>query len=337
MTIDTPAAVNISTDSQLLLPGMKQQPLLRALQNCNFIIKHHRPPLVADSPVSSYGISRSSTYVTPITPSQDNPTSGIRYTFVSTWVCSHATQSCTLSVDYTTAYAGGGTTWANIFSQATVSVGAGTVTIQTKADQSIPTNAVALRFVLTAPASGTRADHDFFVYPSPPDTVAGITASGAVPFDDGGLSHVDEWAVHTEFINRCKTTASAVLRDRKQRALSFLAEELSAGYSRTTIDEWSPLPAVRVFLPYQVGDVELDVFVLAQVSAGGTTDLIRVEQIDGQMFTTDADGAINSSTLTVTTKGAGAFAHADLRISLLETAGNTTIINAVCAYYTPGT
>jgi len=316
-----------------MLPDMAQLPLKTALQNCNFLIKHHRPAIVDDCPAQSYTLTRTATYVTPITPSVD----GLRYSFETRWRCSSATQSVTITVDYTTAYAGGLTTWVNIFSEAKVSGAAGAITEHEKADQAIPATAVALRYQLTAPAGGDRDDHHMLVYPTPGDTTVAVPDSGAVPFDDGAMNHADLAAVHTEWINRCKTTAVAVLQDRKQRALSFLAEELTAGYTRSSDETWWSMPPVRVFLPYQAPTVKLQIYVLAQVSGGGATaNMLRIGQVGGVSVKAAATGAIVRVELTVKTKGEGAMRHADIRIEATTTAGNDTVINAVCAYYTPG-
>ena len=334
MAVIQPAGVGISKDYAFILPKMKQEPLLTALKNCNYLIKFHRPPLVDDCPVDSWGLTRTATFIVPITPSAD----GMRYTFETRWVCEFATQSVTVTVDYTTAYTiAPAPTWTNIFSQATVSGGAGTETLQTKINQVIPATAVALRYKITAPATGKRDDHHLLVYPGPGDTTVGLLTSGAVPFDDGGLGHADRWPVHTEFINRCKTTAVAVLQDRKQRALSFLGEELTAGWTRAaTWARWRDLPAVRCFLPYQAGKVTLDVTALAQISAGLTPARVKVSQLGGDSVVLAATGLIVSGQLEVNTYGDGAMRYVDLRVSWYDDGVNTLYLNSVSAYYTPG-
>jgi len=333
MTVDTPIKVQISKASALKLPEMAQEPLKTALENLNYLIRYHRPPLVDDCPMRSFGLTRGSTYVLPITPSAD----GLRYTFETRWiVLSAATQSVTVSVDSSDAYAGGATVWSNIFSQATTSAGAGTLTTQTKADQIIPADAEVLRYQISAPASGARDDHHFLVYPTPAATAAGrMAGSGAIPFDDGGLGHADEWPIHTEFINRCKVTAVAVLIDRWQRALSMLDEELTAGYTGPASDGWNEMPPVRCYLPFQGPEVNLEVFAIAQVT-GGTTAVLRVGQVGGDSIELAATGQITGDTLTVKTKGTGAMTHADLRVQRYRTTGQTTYVNAISAYYIPG-
>jgi len=332
MAVDTPAKLGISKAHALMLPEMGQEPLKTALENINYLMKFHRPPLVDDCPFDSYGLSRTATFVVPVTPSGD----GLRYTFETRWVCTHAGQSVTVIVDETDFYDQGATTWSNIFSQATVSGGAASLTTQTKADQVIASDTEALRYQITAPATGTRDDHHLLVYPSPANTAAGAQAgSGAVPFDSGGLAHADEWPVHTEFINRCKVSAVAVLIDRWQRAMSFVHEELTAGYAPTTIDGWHELVPVRCYLPHQGPQVDLECFALGQVT-GGTEAVIKIAQVGGNSISLGASGNIEGDTLTVTTSGEGALTHADLKILWFRTPGQTTYLNALCAYYVPG-
>jgi len=333
MTVNTPAGIQVSKEYQFMLPAMAQEPLKTALENCNYLIKHHRPAIVDDCPNQSYTMTRTATYAVPITPSAD----ALRYTFETRWRCSSATQSVTVTVDYTTSYvAGGGTTWVNIFSQATVSAGAGTITVQTKADQAIPATAVALRYQITAPGAGDRDDQHLLVYPTPADTTTGVATSGAVPFDDGLMTSVDLAAIHTEWINRCKTTAVAVLQDRKQRAYSFLDEEGNAGFGRSSAEDWYSLPPVRVYLPHQSPTVKLQFYVLSLVNAGATADLIRISQLGGTQVKAAATDTIQNVELTVTTKGSGAMTHADIRVEVKTTAGNNNTLSSVCAYYTPG-
>jgi hypothetical protein len=333
MAVSTPGKIQISAASALKLPEMAQEPLKAALKNLNYLIKWHRPPLVDDCPMRSFGLSRTATYTPPITPSAD----GLRYTFETRWICSAAAQSVTVTVDWSAFYNGGATAWTNIFSQATVSGAAGILTTQTKADQTIPPTAEVLRYQITSPASGTRDDHHLLVYPSPADTTAGALAgSGAVPFDDGGLAHADEWPVHTEFINRCKVTAVAVLIDRWQRALSMIDEEATAGYTGApTIDGWHELPPVRCYLPFQGPSVNLEIFAIAEVT-GGTTAVLRIGQVGGNSISLSATGQIDGDTLEVKTTGTGEMAHADLRVQWFKTAGQTTYINAIAGYYIPG-
>jgi hypothetical protein len=287
---------------------------------------------------SDPGLTRTSDYHIPIVPSAD----GLRYTLEHRFVCSAATQTVNVSVDYTTNYAGGGTVWVNIYAQNVTSDGTGgNLTTAVHADKTIPANAVALRVTYTAPAAGTRTDHHLLVYPSPPDATTGLQASGFVPFDDTLMVSGEQAAVHTEWVNRCKSSAVALLQDRRQCALAFVQEYRTT--PRMTLTDKQVFRAVthgRVWFPFQKTDaLSLRVVVIAAVSAGATADLVRVRQVGptgAASKTFDADGNDNAETLVCVVEGANELCHVDLEVAIKTTAGNTTRPFAVVAFWQPG-
>jgi hypothetical protein len=338
MAITTPATIGIATPSSLWLPDVAIQPLRAALENINYLMQYHRPPLVSHCYTAEDALTRASSYIIPVIASADS----LRYTFEHRFTCSAASQSVTVTVDETATYAGGATTWSNIYSQAvTTSGSAGGLTTHTKTLQPITSTTTALRITYTAPASGSRNDHHVIAYPAPAAPSAGLMPSGATPFDDGLITSADLAAVHTEWINRCKVTASAVLRDRKQIALSFLQDETSQAYTHDSIGTaFHALPAVRVWLANQGPAVTLDLRVLASVDGGLGTDLIRIRQsggVPGAVSTIfDASGSIESGTLALVMQGDGLMRHADIEIAVARTAGNRTRLKSVSGFYTPG-
>ncbi|MBM4346423.1 MAG: hypothetical protein FJ100_23855, partial [Deltaproteobacteria bacterium] len=277
MAITTTIKPQFAAEWELLLPQMATQPLRKALENINYHWKYYRPALVSFAPTADPGLTRSSEYHIPIQPSAD----GLRYTFETRFICSAAAQNVTVTVEYTTAYvAGGASVWVGICSDVVVSnaVG-GALTTVTKADQTIPATAVALKWSLTAPAAGDRTDHHLVALPTPAAPVAGLQLSGYAPFDDTLLLSGDQAAVHTEWLNRCKFSMAKLLLDRQQNAYSFGQEYRSAPrWTKTNAAYWSPLPPVRIGLPGQSGVVSLLVSVIAEVSAGNTSDLVRLRQ-----------------------------------------------------------
>ena len=343
MTIATPTGVEITPASALWIPAMAQEPLRTALRNCNYLMQFHRPPIVSHCYTAEDALSRASVYVIPVIASAD----ALRYDLEHRFTCDEAAQSVTVTVDQTATYAGGATTWANIYAQVvTTDVTPGALTTHIKASQAIDATTTALRVTYTAPTgsgTATRNDHQVLIYPAPAATVAGLLASGATPYDDGLLAHADKGAIHTEWINRCKVTSSAVLRDRKQCALSFLQDETNQLYQHTTLghDVYYPLPLVRVWLPNQGPVCTIDLRVLASVDGGLGTDQIRIRQAGGvpggASITFDAlSTAIDSNTLALTMQGAGLMRYADVEIAVAHTAGNKTRLKAVTGYYTPG-
>src|SRR3989304_2718846 len=116
MAITTPAGIQITSTSGLMLPTMGKQPLQRALENLNYLWKFHRPPLV------DVCLNPSTTrdyFVIPIMPSAD----GLDYTAVHRLMPTNTTK-CNITIDYCTASTGGGTTWDNL---RTIKAGSGFV------------------------------------------------------------------------------------------------------------------------------------------------------------------------------------------------------------------
>ena len=338
MSITTPAAIQVSTPGQLLVPSMLAQPLQRALENLNYLWKWHRPPLVDVCPNVTHLIDRH-VMVYPVTPSFDS----LRYTFEHRLLTVSAT-TVGITVDYCTAYAGGSTSWTNIYTATAGTTTAGVLWAQVDHNHVIPHDAVALR-VSYLTGSGNYLPHHLLVYPTPDVASAGITQSGFTPFDDGLLVGTTGAAVHTEFLNRCKRSALTLLKDRRQQVLSFLQVEtgttLTLPNALTVNDDWQDSPTARLFFPHQSGAVEIWVSVLADVATGTNTDLVRVRQLGGtpnpMAVTFNADGAINTLPLTLTLQDPGGLhAYADVAVGIKSVAANRTQLRAVSACWRPG-
>lgn len=335
MAIVTPTDVGIIPQWQLLLPQMADEPLLTALRNLNYLHRYHQPALVSACPTSDPALTRTSEYHIPIIPSAD----GIRYTYEVRFVCSAATQNVTVAWDYSTAYAGGGTVWTNITSNVVVTGGAGTLTTRTDTAIAIPATADCLRVSLSAPGAGSRTDHHFLVYPAPAAATAAVYASGFRPFDDGLFLSADGAPVHTEWLNRLKASAAAILTDRKQCAFSFVQEYTTTPrYTKNSGNGvWREFPMARCFLPNQQGPVTLAIRAIGKVSAGANADLLRIAQVGQDSVTLDASGSIESASLNVYLDDAGLLRGADLQCGIDSTAGgNVTKPYAIMAYWTPG-
>lgn len=338
MAITTPAGIQISKDYQLLVPAMAKQPLQRALENLNYLWKFHRPALVDVCP--NVDLARGGhTMVYPIAPSAD----GLRYDFEHR-IMPTANSNCAITVDYTTAYAGGGTDWVNIYAVNPATT-ANTLLTHNDASLVIPATAVALRVDYLV-AAGNIAPQHILIHPAPSNAVAGIQASGFTPFDNGLLVGQTGAPVHTEYLNRCKISALSLLRDRRQQVLSFLQRDAGVPWSpcppaAPVVDytQFQDLPAVRVFLPFQGPDATIAISALADVDAGGTANLISVRQVgvpDANQATFAANGAINTANLVLHLQGQGLDRYADLAIGAKITASNNTYLRAVSAYWRPG-
>lgn len=338
MAITTPAAIQISTASQLWVPSMAEDPLKTALENVNYLLKWHRPPLASVCFTGTAQDTTSAVYVFPVMPSAD----GLLYSAIHRFVCSAASQSVTIDIDETSNYVGGGTTWNNLTSDIATSDGTGgNVSTHTQADFTIAATTEALRVTYTAPASGNRTDHHVLVYPTPGAPSAGITTSGAVPFDDGLMTDANESPIHTEFLNRCKRTAAAVLTSRKQNCLSFCQEESNYRFlwDSKAAGKHYPLPPSRLWLPNQGPTVTIDLLAIATVDGGSASNLLRVRQLNAlgsQSAFLDASGSVETTTLTLQLQGSGLMTWADLELAVSRVSGQETRFLSCMGYYTPG-
>lgn len=321
--------VQVTPAGGLIVPAMAATPLQTALENVNYLWKWHRPPLVDVCPTTP-GTAGRGTFVHPIIPSAD----GLRYSFqVRAMPTNNGT--ATITVDYCTAYSGGGTAWTNLYT-VNPAITAATLLTDTRTNYVIPATAVALRFDVQVSAGTVRIDH-FLVYPTPDAPTAGIQPSGYIPWDNGLLQSVAGAAVNTEYLNRAKLSVLNLLRDRRQQAVSFLQEETGTPHVVQTKTTWRSFPRVRAYFPFQGPSASLAIRALVDVTAGSTSGLVRVRQVGGtgEPAVFDATGAITSDTLAVDLQGTGLMRHADLEVSLLATAGNTTRLRSISGYWRP--
>jgi hypothetical protein len=333
MAINPQTDVQIASKAALTLPSMVKQPLLDALENLNYLWSHHSPQLVDVCP-NPNSTGRDG-YILPLIPSAD----GIEYTFEHR-LMPDTTSSVDIVVEYHTDLTLAGA-WTPLYN---VSPGTTANALLTEVDtgRPIPGDAVALRVEYTAanPLTEEVYPHHLLVYPAPGNPTAGIKAgSGHIPFDDGLLNGAAGAAVHTEFLNRCKTSTLALLRDRWQNCLSFV--QLSTGVPLVGVfaqTDMQALPFVRAWFPYQGPDIQITLFVLGDVTAGADTDMIQVRQVgvpDGETKTFHANGEIGTKTMTLHLQGEGAMKYADLEIGAKATAGNWIYPRSVMGFWRP--
>lgn len=336
MPFVVPTQPGIMTEMQMFLPQMVAQPLLMALRNLNYLWRYYQPALVTVRPTHDPDVTRTSYYHIPVIPSVD----GLRYNFETRFVCSAAAQNVTVAWDYTTAYAGAGTVWVNLFSNVVVSAGAAALTTRQDTNIQILATAVAVRVSLTAPAVGHRNDQHFLAYPAPAAPTAGLQVSGYAPFDDGLFLDANLAPIHTEWLNRCKASTVAILQDRKQMAFSFVQEFVAIPRYRVGaiagLAQSNSYPVARCWLPGQAGNLNLNVYGIGIVSGGTTADKMTLGQVGGQNVTLDATGNIDTGALSCNVTTPGLLGFVDLRRSASSTDFRITTPYAVVAYYTPG-
>lgn len=328
MAIPAPSDIAVTPTAAMLVPPMAAEPLLTALANLNYLWQFHRPPLLDVCPTGT--VSRN-VYVVPVKPSQDTLT----YTFQNR-LKPDTTSTATIAVDYCTAYSGGGTTWHNLYSD---TVGTTAAALLTHTDTAaLPRTAVALRFTYTAGA-GVLVPHHILVQPTPSTATTGIQTSGFVPFDNGILSLTGA-PIHTEFLNRCKLSTLAVLRDRWQCALSFVQCESGVpAKSPAAALGLLALPTVRMFLPMAGDTATIQLQALATVTGGATAALVQVRQVGGvvnEVAQLDADGTIQTASLTLHPQQAGTLdAYADIEIAAASESSYRTDVRAVMGWWRP--
>lgn len=334
MAFDYTSGITFAKQSDLLSPPLMQDPLKLALRNANYLYRNHSPALLSVAYCTVGTLTRISYYHIPVLMGLDS----LRYDFEHRFACSAATQTITVTVDYCTVYAGAGTAWTNLYAQNETTGAAGAVYRSITTGIAIPTTAVAIRTQYSAPAAGTRTDHHVLVYPNSQPISAGITASGFVPWDDGALTSAEGFALHEEHLNRVGKNAAYTLRDRKQCAFAWVQEYTATPHfvcSDTNNGQLGyELPAVRCYLPL-ANSTTLDVRAIATVSAGSQSDRLALGAVDGDIVSLSASGAIVSGTLDVTTQDEGLTAYVDLQAIPSNTAGNSTNVYALVAWYAP--
>lgn len=333
MAVTVPSALAVVPKASVYSAPMAKEPLHQALKNVNYLWQYHRPPLISAVYTVAAAVTRSCIYHIPVKPSAES--GGIRYVFEHRFVCSAATQTVTVSVDYCTTYAGGATVWTSIYSGAVVTGGAGSLTTSVSAASTIPDTAVAIRVTYTAPASGTRTDHHLLVYPAPSSVPAAAYTTGYEPYDDGILAAAGA-PIHEEWLQRCGGSSAVVLTDRRQCAFAFVQEYTTNPYFSAELSTgceggFRSLPTVRGYIPNaKLEPTDMTVSVIAAVDSGATADLVSLA---GQTFA--AAGGIDELDVTITPKGTGLETYVDWTLGVKANTGKKTRVFAAVAWWVP--
>lgn len=347
MAVTPPALLEITPSQDLVLPAMDEQPLRRALENVNHLWQYFRPPLVDVCPTVAPAVARTITIVVPIVPSAD----GLRYTFRTEVVCS-AVSTLTVDVDYCTAWTGlaasaSPTAWTGIFAT-TSATPAGTRHAQTDLSMVIPATAIALKFEVSV-AAGTISLHHLLVLPgAAAPTASGVQLSGYACFDDGILVALAGAPIHTEFLNRCKRSSRALLRDRRQMCFSFGQDEAKANMRAVLTGDTSgvDLPPVRCYFPGQGKSIYVEFSALVSLSAGAGGALVDVAQIPSVpsppyvpqaiQFAGSLAGTLTTTSMRLYLEGPPGERFADIHVRVRTTAANSTYLHALTALWRPG-
>jgi len=337
MTVTVNADLNLIEDADLMLASMAQQPLLAALQNLNFLYADHKPALASLMPMTARYVDSAKAYIFGVIPSAD----GIKYAFQHRfWVPVQFDMEIKIETNTGTNPASG---WTVIYT-ADHTLAANVLTTVTITDEVIAANITMIRVTYTQDEE-SYIPHHILMYPDADNPAADTGSdypSGFQPFDDGMLSTGQHAPIHTELVDRCKTSALALYRDRRQMVFSMLTESStndpgvsSANDAANKLPFSNPYATLRAIMPGAPDTTTIDLRCLASVSGGATADLVKIQQVGhpkAAAVTLDATGLLVSDTLTVYPMQDGLARFVDLRISVKATTGNTTCIHSLVGW-----
>lgn len=321
MTISSPTGYDVIAAAELGLVKIGDV-LPRVLGNINYLYMRHQPPLVSVIYLTAEDDTSDPVYRIPIVPSAD----GLRYTFRHTTEDSGGGSTVVYTVDE---YDSG---WNTIHTSAGQVIASG-ATDTYEHTATISDTATELR--ITIGSSGADiTPHGLLVYPDPASVPTGAQPSGFVAYDDGILGTTDN-PVTTEHVDRCRTSAVAVLRDRRQMVCSLVQDTGTARYdtgdmNAAAVTLYRRIGSTEVWLPG--GDCTVDVYALGDVSSGAAGK-VRLVQVAGDSVELDLDGTVNTDTLDLTPDGDG-FVRLDAYLQIPS--GRTATLRALVAYWRPG-
>jgi len=321
MTISTPGGYDVISANELGFVKIGEV-LPRILDNCNYLYMRHQPPLVSVIYLTTENDTSDPVYRIPIVPSAD----GLRYTFRHTTEDSGGGSTVVYTVDE---YDSG---WNTIHTSAGQVIASG-ATDTYEHTATISDTATELR--ITIGSSGDDiTPHGLLVYPDPASVPTGTQPSGFVAYDDGILGTTNN-PVTTEHVDRCRQSAVAVLRDRRQMVVSLVQDTGTARYdtgdmNAAAVTLYRRIGSTEVWLPG--GDCTVDVYALGDVSSGAAGK-VRLVQVAGDNVELDLDGTVHTDTLTLKPDGDG-FVRLDAYMQIPS--GRTATLRALVAYWRPG-
>jgi hypothetical protein len=314
-------------------PARQHEPLKTTLSNLGYLWKHHSPPLVSMAPTQ--GVSRATLHY-PIHPSAD----GLEYTFQFRVVGDTDGMNLTMLVKSTTSYTGRTTTWDTTVINAVTTITTGNVLKLVEVSATIASTAVALEFSLTTATMGASLIvHHILVFPEPTTVPAGKQTSGAVLYDDSMFEGAGA-AIHTELLNRCKTTPLMILKDRWQQCFSFCQDGPTNPQPDLPLTATSELlqvftPMIFTSKPGQSRMV-LRIYVIATVSSGTNTNRVQLllqSNAQAWMGYLNADGTIKYADFVFDDLNSNDI-YAKISICA-PSAGTKTFLHAISGYWRP--
>ncbi len=332
MAITTPNKLTITKESEFVFTPMAVDPLKTALMNSNHLYSYFTPNLLSFMPTGGSD-GRGFQYIVPVCPSAD----GLQY---DVWVTllPTATTAITVTVDKNT---GTNPTSGWSTSVATTSLFGFTAGVwaSKRVTPTLAANVTMLRITLGSSAAYTVGH--VAVHPLPGSPSAGIKACGFIPFDDSVFSGYGA-AVNTELVDRSRTNALSVLRDRQQCLASFVqpwhATPFTNGPFVVSLPAYSyePTRLIGKAVASVPGQVTLTatVYAIASVDGGATADLITVSS-GNTGVSLPATGQLVSTTLNLHADGTQT-ATVPFEIRVKAHAGQMTYLQALVVMWRPG-
>lgn len=290
MAVNVPATLGIVTEQSLLHAKMAADPINMALNDCNHLYGYFCPALVSFVPyVASGGGGRSSSYVVPVLPSVD----GLDYEFHHRFL---PTVNGTVTVEVEeNAGTDPSMGWGDIYAPtATGAMVAGDFFTHTHT-ATIAATTKMLRFTYSAAAGDYLLSH-VLAFPAPAVVPTGLQDSGFACYDDALLVGVAGAPVTTEMVDRCRSNAVAVLRDRWQVLASFVqlwqSSPFADGELIVSATTFQLLAKAMASIPGQ-NSAAVKVLAIGSVDGGATGGLIKLL---GTMLPTKPDPALLDAT-----------------------------------------
>ena len=320
MTISSPTGYDVISANELGFVKIGEV-LPRILGNVNYLFLKHQPPLVSVCYMTALADTSDPVYRIPIVPSAD----GIDYTFRHQVTDSGGGSTVTITVEE---YDGG---WNTIHTSAGQAI-ATTATLDYSHTDTISDTATELR-ITYASAGDDIQPQGLLVYPDPASVPTGTQPSGFVAYDDGILGTTNN-PVTTEHVDRCRQSAVAVLRDRRQMVCSLVQDTGTPQYDSTDQGgggaAYMRIGSAEAWLPG--GPCELTVYAYGNVSSGAATK-VRLVQVAGNSVDLDLDGTVQSGALEVTPDADG-FVRFDAYMQ--RPTGRDAYLYALVAFWRPG-
>lgn len=337
MAITQPSSLAIVPANELTLTKMGRGPLATALANINYLWKYHQPPLLDVCPTSGDYVAHADDgmyeFVVPVLSPIDGMPYQLEFRLTPHGGCSSVILQVhtTTSTNWTTA------TWTS-WRTSTQSCTSGTLKTWIPTAQTMGATMTAMRFRIT-PNTGSVEPQHILLYPKPGDASYLDIDGSFFPWDDA-LSAADA-PVHTEYFNRCKKSAVAVLQARQQCAFSF-AQLTSYRTTQPVSPPYGPkvqsLAPVRCVLPFAAESSVLNFRAFTYNASHTTASLVRVQQVgtpkgNAVEFTADGNTDINSIVVYPKNPGtAGAYVDLQLQARSLDV---ETKLAAVVAWWSP--